>query len=244
MLAAVELPFVRVAEESEKRGRTLPTPPMKWVEAANAKMRAEKITKRQIADAKKLSEFKIGRALHLDAAENVPNIEVINAISEYLKIQSPVRIDEEFTAGSFAVSAAIRPGIARNIRTLREGAGFDPEGAADVAGVPVETWLAWERGDREPSVSEAELIAKTLGHEPGHLWFDTGGAPPKSTLGDYDLLWARRRKLEELPDEVRDAIRKAEDEARRRVLEELSPSFVAKKKAVQKAMKNAKPKKR
>ncbi len=213
---------------------------MRWVKAANERMRARGITKRLIAERHNLSEFIIGRALHLDVKMNRPNIEAIEAISRELEMPSPVAISDSAGGATAAPAEEGDPQvkkIRRNIQLLRQRAGFDVEGAADAAVVMAETWLRWERGELKPTLTDLELIAATLGHEPGHFWLDN---PPPTRLGPHEMPWFRRRLQLDLPPDVRERLRKAEEDARKIILSEVTPGFVAAKKAQQEQMKKAK----
>lgn len=128
--------------------------------------------------------------------------------------------------------------IRRNVRLLRTRAGFDLEGAASEAGVSYDQWERWEQGRDPISFSHLELIAKTLGHDAMHFWADWNGSePPATALAPHERLWARRNAL---PPELREQIRREQDELAKERYAVLSPGFASAKKAVQAKMGKAK----
>lgn len=59
--------------------------------------------------------------------------------------------------------------MARNVRSLREGAGISQDAFADLVGVHRTYMSGIERGLRNPSIDVVERIAIALGVEPGRL---------------------------------------------------------------------------
>jgi transcriptional regulator with XRE-family HTH domain len=190
------------------RGRTLKKAPDWWLRAVNAafeharKQNGQKLTKRALADKLGVSEFAIKRALD----GSVPNIDIMNGLSDYFGLKRPVDIAAETSQPAPDVEVdqdAEDPRarlIRRNLIRLREDAGYDRFGAADATGIPFETLAKYESGELKVTLTDLELLATRYGHEVGHFWLET---PPPTSLGAYDDLWYRRRQLEKLSPEAR-----------------------------------------
>lgn len=59
------------------------------------------------------------------------------------------------------------------LRDAREYAGRAPKECADVIGVTIQTYNAYERGDKSPTLPELELLAYSLDVPLAHFWGDT-----------------------------------------------------------------------
>jgi transcriptional regulator with XRE-family HTH domain len=223
--------------QPEKRGRTLKEPPMTWVGLANQTLAnkrtadGSRFTKEMISTITKFSVFQGGRAPHRDPKKNVPNVEVIDAISAVLEIESPTGRTSNAVRQENDAAVDVDPKAKRlrtNLRRLRELAGYDVEGLADATRLSVDTLLRYERGEERVPYTDLEEIAGKLGHEVVDFSMEH---PPRSKLGPYDDLWKRRRLHDRLTTEQKAMLQAIEDERDQKIAKAFSSTFAVEKKA-------------
>jgi transcriptional regulator with XRE-family HTH domain len=231
-----------VASRSDDEKEALKPPTWYGKVLARARAAAGYVDAKQFAEANDITYVTVWRNEKGDPARSVKGSEQIRqkliALGQDVPPVPVGNVPEFSEVPVLASPVRTAPGAGKvpaNIRKLRELAGFSVDGAADVAGVSYGLWDRWESGEELPSYTDLELIATTLGHQPGHFFEEN---PPATTLDETELLWARHRKWRHLTPEEQEKLRRSSAEAAREVLE-MSPGFVAAKKQQAQRMVNA-----
>jgi transcriptional regulator with XRE-family HTH domain len=125
----------------------------------------------------------------------VPTLDLINRISDFLEVPRPVFIaetEEEARGGSTTPSAADPPEviIRKNMLRFREEAGYDLVHASDATEIPFDQLRSFEIGDAHPEAKHIAALAKAYGHKPGDFY---ELQPPKANLDDVPWIHFRVR---------------------------------------------------
>lgn len=156
MLDSAALPSSQV---TTKRFRSVPCPPW-WIDRVKAELAKRKMTKRALAEAVGVSEFKVHRCL----TGQITTYELIVAISKYLDIQAPVAIAENEgdvpgvpTPPTAADSD--REITRKNLVRFRDEVGLGQLEASVHAHIPLDELESYEAGARDVPRSVLAALA-------------------------------------------------------------------------------------
>lgn len=175
-----------------QRGRSVPCPPW-WIDKVKKILRGPpKIPQKLLAEHAGVSESAITRLLNGE----VTTLELIGAVSGYLKIENPVSVaasESDARRGEATAPTTADPVervIQKNLVRFREEAGFDRVGAADASAIPFETLTKYEGGELEVPNAVLKSLAEVYGRRPGDF-FEVD--PPPADLSNRPGIWFRGR---------------------------------------------------